>query len=242
LDSELSALRRLLETQRSAFAKDLALPVWVDVMNASRADFPSEPMKAPVSVEKMKVCRVSGQLATDKCVETTRVPGGQDITEHLAQKYGSTPEQHAAIRETIRQRGEELGFVFRLEGRDRIYNTFDAHRLLHWAGEGGPAGAQHALKKAFLASYQGRAEAIESHEVMLSAVQEAGLDVAQARAILESDTYAQDVKDTEQYYTQAGIRSVPAIIINQKHLISGGQPTEVFEQALRQIAQQEATV
>ena len=103
-------------------------------------------------------------------------------------------------------------------------------------------GSQHALKKAFLASYQGRAEAIELHDVMLAAVLEAGLDVAQARAILESDTYAQDVKDTEQYYTQAGIRSVPAIIINQKHLISGGQPTEVFEQALRQIAQQEATV
>ena len=77
---------------------------------------------------------------------------------------------------------------------------------------------------------------------MLAAVKEAGLDVAQARTILGSDTYAQEVKDAEHYYMQAGIRSVPAIIINQKHLISGGQPTEVFEQALRHIAQQEATV
>ena len=95
---------------------------------------------------------------------------------------------------------------------------FNAHRLLHWAGLAGPAGGQHALKKAFLASYQGRAEAIESHEVMLAAVKEAGLDVAQAQTILTSDTYAQEVKDAEQYYMKAGIRSVPAIIINQKHL------------------------
>jgi predicted DsbA family dithiol-disulfide isomerase len=169
-------------------------------------------------------------------------PGGQDLGEHLTEKYGSTPEKQAQIRDMISQRGQEVGFSFHPGGRGRVYNTFDAHRLLHWAGQTGPAGSQHALKKAFLASYQGRAEAIELHDVMLAAVLEAGLDVAQARAILESDTYAQDVKDTEQYYTQAGIRSVPAIIINQKHLISGGQPTEVFEQALRQIAQQEATV
>jgi predicted DsbA family dithiol-disulfide isomerase len=141
----------------------------------------------------------------------------------------------------IGQRGQEVGFTFHPDGRGRVYNTFDAHRLLHWAGLAGPAGGQHALKKAFLASYQGRAEAIESHEVMLAAVKEAGLDVAQARTILTSDTYAQEVKDAEQYYMKAGIRSVPAIIINEKHLISGGQPTEVFEQALRQIAQQEAT-
>ena len=89
---------------RGAFAKDLALPVWVDVMNASRADFPSEPMKAPVSVEKMKVCRVSGQLATDKCVETTRVPGGQDTTESTAYeeyvKVGAGPSTECPIHST----------------------------------------------------------------------------------------------------------------------------------------------
>ena len=126
-------------------------------------------------------------------------PGGQDLGEHLTEKYGSTPEKQAQIRDMIGQRGQEVGFTFHPGGRGRVYNTFDAHRLLHWAGLTGPAGGQHALKKAFLASYQGRAEAIESHEVMLAAVLEAGLDVAQARAILESDTYAQEVKDAEQY-------------------------------------------
>ena len=163
-------------------------------------------------------------------------PGGQDISEHLTEKYGSTAEQQAQIRETIRQRGAEVGFTFHAAGRGRVYNTFDAHRLLHWAGLAGVEGPQYALKKALLEAYQGRAECVESHEVLLAAVQAAGLDVVQAQAILESETYSDEVRAVEQFYQRAGIRSVPAIIINDKHLISGGQPVEVFEQALRQIA------
>jgi predicted DsbA family dithiol-disulfide isomerase len=162
--------------------------------------------------------------------------GGQDLGEHITEKYGSTPEQQAQMRETIRQRGAEVGFTFNAGGRGRVYNTFDAHRLLHWAGLAGVDGPQYALKKALLEAYQGRAECIESHEVLLAAVRTAGLDVLQAQAILDSDTYSDEVRAVEQYYQRAGIRSVPAIIINDKHLISGGQPVEVFEQALRQIA------
>jgi predicted DsbA family dithiol-disulfide isomerase len=163
-------------------------------------------------------------------------PGGQDLGEHITEKYGSTPEQQAQMRETIRQRGAEVGFTFKAGGRGRVYNTFDAHRLLHWAGLAGVEGPQYALKKALLEAYQGRAECIESHEVLLAAVGAAGLDVLQAQAILESETYSDEVRAVEQYYQRAGIRSVPAIIINDKHLISGGQPVEVFEQALRRIA------
>ncbi len=163
-------------------------------------------------------------------------PGGQDLGEHITEKYGSTPEQQAQMRETIRQRGAEVGFTFKAGGRGRVYNTFDAHRLLHWAGLAGVGGPQYALKRALLEAYQGRAECIESHEVLLAAVGAAGLDVVQAQAVLESDTYSDEVRAVEQYYQRAGIRSVPAIIINDKHLISGGQPVEVFEQALRRIA------
>ncbi len=162
--------------------------------------------------------------------------GGQDLGEHITEKYGSTPEQQAQMRETIRQRGAEVGFTFKAGGRGRVYNTFDAHRLLHWAGLAGVGGPQYALKRALLEAYQGRAECIESHEVLLAAVGAAGLDVVQAQAVLESDTYSDEVRAVEQYYQRAGIRSVPAIIINDKHLISGGQPVEVFEQALRRIA------
>lgn len=163
-------------------------------------------------------------------------PGGQDLSEHLTQKYGSTPEQQAQIRANISARGEEVGFKFNPGGRGRVYNTFNAHRLLHWAGVKGPEGSQHALKRALLASYQGRAEVIESDEVLLAVVASVGLDVAEAQNILSSDTYSQEVREIEQFYQQAGIHSVPAVIINDKHLISGGQPAAVFEQALRQIA------
>lgn len=162
--------------------------------------------------------------------------GGQDLTEHITEKYGSTPEQQAQMRENIRQRGAEVGFTFNPGGRGRVYNTFDAHRLLHWAGLLGADGPQYALKKALLESYQGRAECVESHEVLLAAVKAAGMDVVGAQAILESDTYGEEVRAVERYYQGAGIRSVPAIIINDRHLISGGQPVEVFEQALRKIA------
>jgi predicted DsbA family dithiol-disulfide isomerase len=166
-------------------------------------------------------------------------PGGQDLGEHLAEKYGSTPEQQAQIRQTIAARGAEVGFAFHPGGRGRVYNTFNAHRLLHWAGEQG-AGLQHALKKALLEAYQGRAESMDDAEVLLAAVAQAGLDVETARGVLASDDQAQQVRERQQFYAQAGIRSVPAVIINDRHLISGGQPVEVFEQALRQIAAEQA--
>ncbi len=161
------------------------------------------------------------------------VPEGEDTTEHLTRKYGSTPAQAAAIRETIRLRGADLGFVFNLEKRSRIYNTFDAHRLLHWAHL---EGCQLALKKALLKAYFTDGEDPSNHDVLLRLATEVGLNTARANAILESDTFAAEVRAQEQYYQQQGIHSVPAVIINDRHLISGGQPPEAFEQALRQLA------
>jgi predicted DsbA family dithiol-disulfide isomerase len=161
--------------------------------------------------------------------------GGQDITEHLTQKYGSTPEQQAQIRDTIRQRGADVGFVFNPSGRGRIYNTFAAHRLLHWAGLVSPE-RQLALKKALLVACHSDSQAMESPEVLLAAVAQAGLDVARASQILASDEFTAEVREAQAFYSHQGIHSVPAVIINDRHLISGGQPAAVFEQALRQIA------
>jgi predicted DsbA family dithiol-disulfide isomerase len=163
-------------------------------------------------------------------------PGGEDLAEHLGKKYGSTPEQQAQMYENIKARGAEVGFEFHPTGRGRIFNTFDAHRLLHWAEVEGFAGDQMQLKKALLQAYQGRGEVIESHDVLLDIVHQIGMDVTAAKAVLESQTYAQEVREKENFYTSAGIHSVPAVIINDKHLISGGQPAEVFANALRQIA------
>ena len=162
-------------------------------------------------------------------------PGGEEINEHLARKYGGTPEQFDQNRAAIRERGAAVGFAFNPAGRGRIYNTFNAHRLLHWAGLEGAA-QQLALKRALLQAYHGRGEAVEQDEVLLAAVASAGLDVAGAREVLASDRYASEVRAAERHWQQAGIRSVPAVVINDQHLISGGQPPEVFEQALRQIA------
>lgn len=187
-----------------------------------------------------------GQLTNQVAVELHFQPfelnpqmpaGGQDIGEHLTQKYGSTPEQQAQIRATITQRGADVGFAFNPSGRGRVYNTFNAHRLLHWAGlESAPK--QLALKKALLVACHGQSQAMESDEVLLTAAAQAGLDLPRAKAILASEEFATEVRQAEAFYSRQGVSSVPAVIINDRHLISGGQPVAVFEQALRQIAAQ----
>ena len=160
-------------------------------------------------------------------------PEGEDTTEHLARKYGSTPAQAAANKENIRARGAELGFTFNLDQRSRIYNTFDAHRLLHWAGL---EGCQYALKQALFEAYFTLGQDPSDHGVLGQLAEQVGLDPVRAQAVLASDAFAQEVREREQFYTRQGIHAVPAVIINDRHLISGGQAPEVFEQALRQIA------
>ena len=167
-------------------------------------------------------------------------PEGQEITEHLKQKYGISAAQADANRENIRLRGGELGFKFAMAtdaggGRSRIYNTFDAHRLLHWAATVG-LDKQKALKEGLFTAYFTDGQSPASHDVLVRVAGQVGLDPAQAQAVLSSDLYAAEVRTQAQFYTDQGIRSVPAVIVNDKHLISGGQPVEVFEQALRRIA------
>jgi predicted DsbA family dithiol-disulfide isomerase len=162
-------------------------------------------------------------------------PEGQDISEHIAEKYGSTPQQQEQSREMIRQRGADVGFNFEMGKRGRIYNTFDAHRLLHWAEE---QGRQRDLKMALFEAYFTRGEDPSSHEVLARVAGETGLDPVEAARILATDEYATEVREREEFFQRAGIRSVPAVIVNQRHLIAGGQPPEVFEQALREIAAQ----
>ncbi|WKB51442.1 DsbA family oxidoreductase [Eleftheria terrae] len=164
-------------------------------------------------------------------------PEGQEITEHLAQKYGASAEQSERTREQIRARGEAVGFTFRMDKRDRIYNTFDAHRLLHWAGL---EGRQRELKHALFAAYFTEGENPGDVEVLVRAAGLAGLDIARAREVLDSGAYAREVREAESQWLENGISSVPAVIINDRHLIQGGQPPEVFERALRQILSEPA--
>lgn len=191
------------------------------------------------------LARVAGDIAAELHFQPFELnpqmsAEGQEITEHITQKYGITPEQAHANRENIRVRGAQLGFKFSAAdepggGRHRIYNTFDAHRLLHWAEIAG-ADQQRALKEALFAAYFTDGQSPASHEVLARVAGEVGLDAARAREILASNAYADEVRERAQFYLGQGIHSVPAVIINDRHLISGGQPVEVFEQALRQIA------
>jgi len=160
-------------------------------------------------------------------------PEGENIVEHIGRKYGSTPEQSASARAMIRDRAAEYGFEMRMGDESRIYNTFDAHRLLHWA-EG--QGRQAALKAALFEAYFTKQLNPGDAGVLADTAASVGLDRADAAEVLTSDRYAEEVRASEDLWRQRGINSVPAIIINDKYLISGGQPAEVFEQALRQIA------
>ncbi|HZV22525.1 MAG TPA: DsbA family oxidoreductase [Luteimonas sp.] len=160
-------------------------------------------------------------------------PQGEGIVEHLQEKYGMSATQVAANQEAIRQRGAELGFTFDMERRLRTYNTFDAHRLLHWAEL---EGRGRELKHALLRAYFTDGRDVSDHATLIEIAGSVGLPAGRAREILASDTYAGEVRTVEQFFLQQGIQGVPAIIIDRKHLVSGGQPVEVFERALRQIA------
>jgi len=160
-------------------------------------------------------------------------PEGEDVVEHLARKYGSTPEQMAQNQEAIRQRGAEVGFTFNMDKRKRIVNTFDAHRLLHWAAL---QGRQPELKQALLAAYFTDGRDVSSRDVLVDVAAQVGLDPVEARHVLAEGRYAQDVRAQEQFYQSQGVRAVPSVIINDRYLIQGGQPPEVFEQTLRKIA------
>jgi predicted DsbA family dithiol-disulfide isomerase len=165
-------------------------------------------------------------------------PEGQEIFEHIAEKYGSTREQYQANAEHIRERGAELGFVFK-GGERRIYNTFDAHRLLHWAEL---EGKQKALKEALFAVYFSQNADPSSHQVLADTAQKVGLDRVRAEAVLASGEYAAIVREQEKLWTSRGISSVPTMVFNDQYAVSGGQPVDVFVGAIRQIIGEQSSL
>jgi predicted DsbA family dithiol-disulfide isomerase len=163
--------------------------------------------------------------------------GGQNIVEHIREKYGSTPEQSDANRAMIRDRAAAVGFTMAMSDQSRIYNTFDAHRLLHWAGL---ESKQKALKDGLFEAYFTDGRDPSDHDVLVDVATRAGLDENEARAVLAGDRYAAEVREAEALWRSRGISAVPAVVISGRYLISGGQPAEVFEKALREIAAESA--
>ena len=159
-------------------------------------------------------------------------PAGEQVVPYLARKYGRTPEQIAQVQARIRESGAAVGFAF--GKRDHVWNTFDAHRLLHWAGLEGRA---LELKRELLRAYHGEGRNPGAHDVLVELAGKVGLDPVRAKAILGSDEYAAEVRDREHFWTRSGVSGVPFVVVNDKYAIEGAQPPEAFEQAFRQIAQ-----
>lgn len=164
-------------------------------------------------------------------------PEGENMVEHVGRKYGATPEQSAANLDMIRARAAEAmpGFEMRMGEDSRIWNTFDAHRLLHWAGEAGPD-RQKALKTALFKAHFTEGRNLTDAGVLTGAAEAVGLDRAEAAEVLASGRYVEAVRAEQALWRSRGINSVPAVVVEGKYLISGGQPAAVFEEALRKIA------
>ena len=158
---------------------------------------------------------------------------GQNIAEHIAQKYGADPERSKGTRDLIRNSAAELGFAMHTGPDSRIWNTFDCHRLLHWAGL---EGRQADMKMALFTAHFTDGKNLGDQRVLVDAAVSAGLDGDAARAVLESGAYIDDVRRDERFWREQGISAVPAIVIDGKYLISGGQPVAAFEKAIRSIA------
>jgi predicted DsbA family dithiol-disulfide isomerase len=158
---------------------------------------------------------------------------GEKAVEHLMRKYGRTAEDVAAGKAMQIARGEAIGFKFDLEKRSHFYNTFDAHRLLMWALQ---EGRQVALKKILLRAYFTDGRNPSDRETLVGLAAEAGLDAAAAQEVLASGAFAKEVRELEGFYRQRGINSVPAMVLNGRHLVSGSQSVEYYEQMLRKMA------
>jgi len=167
----------------------------------------------------------------------TMPPEGAETVAYLMRKYGISAQQIERNREVIRQRGADVGFRF--GDRPWVWNTFDAHRLLYWAAR---ECRQRELKHALLSAYHTDARNPSDVTVLLQLVGQVGLDQARARSILESDEFVEEVRARESHYQQLGIHSVPSMVIDDRHLIQGGQPPDVLEQALRKLLSQAESV
>jgi predicted DsbA family dithiol-disulfide isomerase len=213
-----------MKTLQIDFVSDVACPWCAVGLNALERAL--ERIGADIAVElHMQPFELNPTMAAE----------GANAAQYLKAKYGMGDEELAVNRARIAERGSAEGFTFGT--REHVWNTFDAHRLLHWAGIEGAAGQQRALKHALLKAYHGEGRNPGAHDVLLELATQVGLPVERAREVLEKNEFADEVREAERFWQEAGINSVPAVVINRQHLISGGQPSEAFEQALRQLAQ-----
>ena len=157
-------------------------------------------------------------------------PEGQNLRDHIIEKYGTTAEQSQQARDRLTSIGAELGFTFNFGDESRMVNTFAAHQLLDWA-EG--QGRQHPLKLALFDAYFTQQKDVSDTEVLLDAVRSVGLDAEAARQALENGQHTGSVREKQQFWTSRGISGVPSMVFGGKYLLTGAQGTETYAQVLQ---------
>lgn len=161
-------------------------------------------------------------------------PEGQNLREHLAEKYGSSAKESEENRLKLTQIGAQVGFEFRFSDDTRMHNTFNTHQLLHWAEQ---QGRMHDLTQALFSAHFSNHRSLSDNTVLADIAAEIGLDRAQALAVLEDQRFAKDVRDAERISQEQGIQSVPTVIFNRRHLVTGAQGVENYTHILEQLAQ-----
>jgi predicted DsbA family dithiol-disulfide isomerase len=151
-----------------------------------------------------------------------------DLREHLATKYGVSQEQADGMHRHMTETAAADGWEFHFE-RARSGNTLDAHRLIHLAGE---RGIQDAVKERLLTAYLTDGERIGDPETLVRLGAEAGLDADEARAVLDSDRFADEVRADERQAQAFGITGVPFFVIDRTYGVSGAQPAEALLEVL----------
>lgn len=164
-------------------------------------------------------------------------PEGQDIAEHMAQKYGATAEQSKVSRERLREAGSGLDFDFAYKDSMKMVNTFDAHRLLTWAGE---TGKQTALKMALFTAHFTDGKDVSNHDTLVEVAASVELDEKRARDLLSTDMFAAEVRAEEEQWQDRFITGVPAFIFNGKFMVPGAQESETFANIIEQKLLKEA--
>ena len=165
---------------------------------------------------------------------------GENLTTYLMSKYNISSEQVAQTQAAIIARGKEQGFVFDFNSDSRKWNTLDAHRLLHWAGE--TSDKQLALKQALFVANFTENRHINNHAVLVELATQVGLDGVEAAEILASGRYTEEVRELEARWQQQGVSSVPTMIFNNRYAVSGGQPVETFVEVIRELIKEQSAI
>lgn len=159
-------------------------------------------------------------------------PEGQNVREHVAEKYGSTAEQSEQSRQQMTKLGSELGFDFSFTEDMRMHNTFNTHQLLHWADK---QGCKNDLKMALFTAHFTDGRDLSDIAVLVDVATEIGLDPTEGLAVLEDQRFASEVRQEQSFWIQQGIRGVPAVVFDRQHLVTGAQGVDNYTNILAQL-------